>query len=79
MQQAPPGTFQGGHHVYRKMLHALEIQDVDEIIPPEDDIKLLDPITENQNLLNMVPVKAYADQNQDAHIQDQHPAMASTS
>jgi hypothetical protein len=51
------------------MLHALEIQDVEEIIPSEEDIMLLDPVSENMNMLNMKPVKAYSVQDHEAHIQ----------
>jgi hypothetical protein len=38
------------------------------LLPPKTEAKPLDPLTENQNLLNGKPVKVGAYQDQDAHI-----------
>ena len=55
--------------LHRQMLDVLGIPDADEIVPTEDDIKALDPVSENMNILNGDPVKAYIWQDQEAHIQ----------
>lgn len=67
-ERAPPGMYKGMDVLHRRMLQALEIQDIDEIIPSEDDIKLIDPVSENQNILNMKPVKAFITQDHQSHI-----------
>ena len=55
--------------LHRQMLEVLGIPDADEIVPTEDDVKALDPISENMNMLNDEPVKAYIWQDHEAHIQ----------
>jgi hypothetical protein len=50
------------------MLEVLGIEDVDAIIPDTDDIKPVDPVTAVQNLINGKPVKAFIDQDHEAHI-----------
>jgi hypothetical protein len=66
--QAPPGMYKGLDKLHRRMLQSLEIQDVEEIIPTEEDILLLDPISENMNIMNMKAVKAYPEQDHQSHI-----------
>jgi len=55
--------------LHRQMLDVLGIEDADEIVPTADDIKALDPISENMNILKTDPVKAYLWQDHMAHIQ----------
>ena len=55
--------------LHRQMLDVLGIQDADEIVPTEDDIKALDPVSENMNILKTDPVQAYIWQDHLAHIQ----------
>jgi len=55
--------------LHRQMLQVLGIPDADEIVPTEDDIKALDPVSENMNILTGDPVKAYLWQDHEAHIQ----------
>jgi len=55
--------------LHRQMLDVLGIQDADKIVPTEDDIKPTDPVTENMNILNGDPVKAFIYQDHEAHIQ----------
>ena len=55
--------------LHRQMLEVLGIPDADEIVPTEDDIYALDPVSENMNLMNEDPVKAYLWQDHEAHIQ----------
>ena len=55
--------------LHRQMLDVLGIQDADKIVPTEDDIQPTDPVTENMNILNGDPVKAFIYQDHEAHIQ----------
>ena len=55
--------------LHRQMLETLGIRNVDDIIPNNDDIKPVDPITAVQNLINGVPVQAFITQDHDAHIE----------
>ena len=55
--------------LHRQMLEVLGIKDADEIVPTEDDIKPVDPVTAVQNIINGNPVKAFPYQDHDAHIQ----------
>ena len=54
--------------LHRQMLEVLGIEDVDAIIPDTDDIKPVDPVTAVQNLINGKPVRAFIEQDHEAHI-----------
>ena len=54
--------------LHRQMLETMGLQDVDRIVPDKDDIKPLDPVTENENIINGKPVRAFSYQDQTAHI-----------
>jgi hypothetical protein len=53
----------------------LGIKNYQKLVPIHDDMKPRDPVTENQNLLNNKPVKAFLYQDHKAHIAV-HMAMA---
>lgn len=72
-QQAPQMYDMGKLH--RQMLEVLGIQDADDIIKLPDDIKPMDPVTENMAILKQEPVKAFAYQDHQAHIQTHMMAM----
>jgi len=55
--------------LHRQMLDVLGIKNAKKLIPLEDDKKPTDPITENMNIMNMKPVKAFLYQDHEAHIQ----------
>ena len=55
--------------LHRQMLDVLGIQDADIIVPTDSDIKALDPVSENMNILKTDPVQAYMWQDHEAHIQ----------
>jgi len=55
--------------LHRQMLEVLGIEDVDAIVPDGNDIKPVDPITAVQNLINGKPVKAFIEQDHEAHIE----------
>jgi hypothetical protein len=61
--------------LHRQMLDVLGIKDANKLIPMEDDHKPTDPVTENQNVLMMKPVKAFAYQEHQAHITVHMSAM----
>jgi len=54
--------------LHRQMLDALGLADVDEVIPLKDTMPT-DPVSENMNVLNQKPVKAFIYQDHEAHIQ----------
>lgn len=54
--------------LHRGMLDVLGIKNADKLIPLEDDMKPVDPVSENQNILRGEPVKAFLHQNHDAHM-----------
>ena len=72
-QQAP--QMYNMAELHRQMLEVLGIRDPDTIVPLEDDIQPLNPVSENMNILNETPVKAFMYQDHEAHIQT-HMAMA---
>tara|TARA_R100001082_G_scaffold830_2_gene637 strand:+ start:3304 stop:5772 length:2469 start_codon:yes stop_codon:yes gene_type:complete len=54
--------------LHRQMLMTMGLQDVNKIVPDKDDVKPTDPVTENENLINEKPVKAFSYQDHKAHI-----------
>ena len=61
--------------LHRQMLDVLNIKQADELVPLEDDQKPVDPISENMNILNGKPVKAFMYQDHEAHIRVHMAAM----
>jgi len=59
----------------RQMLDVMGIKDADKLVPMEDDMKPMDPVTENQHILMMRPVKAFLMQDHQAHITVHMSAM----
>jgi hypothetical protein len=57
------------------MLEVLGIKNYQKLVPTEDDKKPEDPVSENQSLLTMKPVKAFYYQDHQAHIQVHMSAM----
>ena len=55
--------------LHRQMLDILGIQDAEKIVPNESDVKPTDPVSENMNIINGKPVKAFIYQDHEAHIQ----------
>jgi hypothetical protein len=54
--------------LHRQMLEVLGIKNAQKLIPLEDDKKPKDPITENMDVINNKPVKAFIYQDHKAHI-----------
>ena len=59
----------------RQMLEVLGIKNIGKLIPTEDDQKPRDPVFENMALMNSKPVKAFINQDHQAHIQVHQMAM----
>jgi hypothetical protein len=55
--------------LHRQMIEVLGIKNASKLVPTEDDHKPTDPVTENMNILNGKPVKAFMYQDHEAHIQ----------
>jgi hypothetical protein len=54
--------------LHRGMLEVLGIKEASKLVPIEDDMKPVDPVSENQDILRGKPVKAFLHQNHDAHM-----------
>ena len=52
----------------RQMLDVLGVKNAEKLIPQKDNMKPMDPVTENMNIINSKPVKAFIYQDHDAHI-----------
>jgi hypothetical protein len=55
--------------LHRQMIEVLGVKNAAKLVPVEDDLTPIDPVQENQNLLTQKPVKAFLEQNHQAHIQ----------
>jgi len=61
--------------LHRQMIDVLGIKNAHKLIPLPEDMKPMDPVTENQNILMQKPVKAFAYQDHQAHITVHMSAM----
>lgn len=61
--------------LHRQMLEVLGIKHAEKLVPLEEDQKPVDPVTENMNVLVGKPLKAFAYQDHEAHIQVHQSAM----
>ena len=57
------------HAAYRRMYQALEVQNIDEILPPPPQPQPLDPLIENARALTGELLMAFDGQDHDAHIE----------
>ncbi len=62
---------------YRRVYEALGTQDIDQLLRPEERPIPKDPATENMEILMQKPLRAFPDQDHDAHI-NAHRAFMST-
>jgi hypothetical protein len=74
MAQANPQIF-NMPLLNRQMLDVMGIKDAEKLVPIDDDMKPVDPVTENQHVLMMRPVKAFLLQDHQAHITVHMAAM----
>jgi len=61
--------------LHRQMLEVLGIRNVEKLIPSAEDEKPRDPISENMDILNSKPVKAFIYQDHEAHLTVHMTAM----
>ncbi|CAB4240974.1 hypothetical protein UFOVP228_61 [uncultured Caudovirales phage] len=54
--------------VHREMLDVIGIKNAAKLVPLPEDMKPVDPVTENMCLINMKPVKAFIGQDHEAHL-----------
>jgi len=59
----------------KQMLEVLGIKNIGKLIPSADDQKPRDPVSENMNIINGKPVKAFIYQDHEAHIRVHMAAM----
>jgi hypothetical protein len=55
-------------YLHRQMLEVLGIKNASKLVPMKDDFKPRDPVSENMDMINSKPVKAFAYQDHQAHI-----------
>ena len=53
---------------YRRMYQALEVQNIEEILPPPPQPQPMDPSAENAIILKNQPVQVFPEQDHDAHM-----------
>ena len=68
LAQASPEVNYNKEALHRQMLHALNIPNVDLILPPQQSAVSTDPVTENMNVMAGKPIQVFLDQDHDAHI-----------
>jgi hypothetical protein len=61
--------------LHRQMIEVLGIKNAAKLVPVEDDATPVDPVQENQNILMGKPVKAFIEQDHEAHIAVHMSAM----
>ena len=61
--------------LHRQMIEVLGVKNAAKLVPIEDDAVPVDPVQENQNILMGKPVKAFIEQDHQAHIATHMSAM----
>ena len=62
-------------YLHRQMLEVLGVKNADKLVPLEDDMKPMDPVSENMNVIKSEPIKAFQYQDHEAHIRVHTAAM----
>ena len=55
-------------YLHRQMIETLGVKNAEKIVPIEDDMKPVDPVSENMAIITGKPVKAFMYQDHEAHI-----------
>ena len=55
--------------LHRQMIEVLGVKNAEKLVPTKDDLKPVDPISENMSALMGKPMKAFIYQDHDAHIE----------
>jgi hypothetical protein len=61
--------------LHRQMIEVLGVKNAAKLIPDEDDMKPLDPVSENMAIMRQKPVKAFLYQDHEAHLAVHMAAM----
>lgn len=61
--------------LHRQMIEVLGVKNGEKLVKTEEDAVPTDPVQENQNMLTGKPVKAFIEQNHQAHIQTHMSAI----
>jgi hypothetical protein len=56
-------------YLHRQMIETLGVKNADKIVPSVNDLRPIDPISENMGFLTGKPTKAFMYQDHDAHLQ----------
>lgn len=56
------------YEAYKRMYEAIRVPDIDQILKKPEEAPSLDPVDENVSALLGKPIKAFIDQNHEAHI-----------
>jgi len=67
MAQAAPQIYDLPQ-LHRQMIEVIGIKNADKLVPTDDDMAPVDPVSENMNALNLTPITAFIYQNHEAHI-----------
>jgi hypothetical protein len=62
-------------YLHRQMIETLGVKNASKIVPDKSDMKPVDPVSENMNIMNGKPVKAFMYQDHEAHLQIHMAAM----
>jgi hypothetical protein len=54
--------------LHRQMIETLGVKNAAKIVPMQDDMKPVDPVTENMDIMRGKPVKAFLHQDHEAHL-----------
>ena len=55
--------------LHRQMIETLGVKNAAKIVPMDDDMNPVDPVSENMNIFMGKPVKAFIEQDHEAHLQ----------
>jgi hypothetical protein len=75
MAQAAP-QMHNLREAYRRMYDALDIKNIDAILPEPPEPQPIDPATENGNALKGMPLQAFPEQDHEAHVRAHIPFLA---
>ena len=65
-QQAP--QIHNQYEAFRRMYDALDIKNIDSILPPPQPPAPVDPATENANSIKTAPLQVFPEQDHEAHV-----------
>ena len=65
------------NEAYRRMYDALDIKNIEAILPPKPQPKPVDPATENGNAMKNMPLQVFPEQDHEAHVKA-HISMLSS-